>query len=193
MLKQKFLYSLFILLFVSSLQAEIEQISFTWRAAECQAGCDTLLKKELGKIYGVSEVQVDLAAGQATLKWKPNVAFSFYPINTAIRMVGPHMRNLRAKVRGKIKHDTNNVKLISEGDSTEFYLINPVIPVANQYVETHSVFNRSLTPDLKKQLIDSEAKKQIVTIEGPIFEPYRSPPLQLVVENLSFEDQTPKK
>lgn len=185
-----FMRSLLVLTLFSffSLHAEIEQITFTWTAAECQANCAALLNLELSKIYGVSEVQVDLNAGQANLKWKPRIAFSYYPLNAAVRMVGPHIRNIRMRVKGKIKHDISNVKLISEGDGTEFYLLNPITPVAGQYVPTHSVFNRELTPDLKKQLLDAESKKQMVTIDGPLFEAYRSPPLMLVVENVSVED-----
>lgn len=177
---------------LSPLQSEVQEVKIMWRAAECPPGCASMLATEFGKIYGVAEVNINQPAGEALLKWKPKVPFSFAPINTAMRMIGPRFHNLRVKVRGKIHHNMNITKIVSEGDGTEFYLLNPVIPVAGQYVETHSPFNRQLTPDTLKKLLDAENKKQITIIEGPLFEPFRSPPLQLVIENLNFEEEAKK-
>jgi hypothetical protein len=174
------------------LKAEISDITITWRAAQCIGRCQKLLSEQFGKIYGVSKVDVNLAAGQANLKWKPNVAFSFYQINTAMRLVGPAISNIRLKVKGKIQADRGQVKLISEGDGTTFYLLNPITPSGTKYVITGSIYNRQLSPDVRKQLLDAAAKKQLVIVEGPLFEPYRSPPLYLVIEHLSFEDPKQK-
>ncbi len=180
------------LLILAPLKSEIEEVKITWRAAECPPGCASLLATEFGKIYGVAEVNINQPAGEAVLKWKPKVPFSFAPINTAMRMIGPRFHNLRVKVRGKIHQNMNITKIVSEGDGTEFYLLNPVTPVAGEYVEIHSPFNRQLTPDTLKKLLNAESKKQMTVIEGPLFEPFRSPPLQLVIENLQFEEDAKK-
>lgn len=173
-------------------QAEILDVRVTWTAAECQARCNKLLLAQFGKIYGVSSVQVNQAAGQADLKWKPKVIFSFRPIDSALRMVGPFPNDVRVKVRGKIQHDPVNVKIISDGDGTSFYLLNPIIPSRNQFVIEDSAFNRSLTPDMRNKLIEAQKNNQMVTIEGPLFEPYRSPPLRIVVESLNIEEVVKK-
>lgn len=174
------------------LQAEITNVRVTWTAAECQTRCNKLLLAQFGKIYGVSSVDVNQAAGQANMQWKPNVRFSFQPIDAALRMIGPFPNDVRLKVRGRIQHDPANTKLISEGDGTVFYLLNPIIPVANQQVITESAFNRPLTPDTRSKLLDAQKNNQFVIIEGPLFEPYRSPPLRLIVENLSVEEAVKK-
>jgi len=171
------------------LEAEITDVIVTWRAASCRSGCDKLLMQQFGKVYGIYSTDINLNAGQANIKWKPNVAFSFQPLDTAMRLVGPHINNVRLKVRGNIRHDPKNVKLISEGDGTEFYLLSPVTPVANQYTPTTSIYNRELNPEVRDQLLDAEAKKLNVIIEGPLFQPYRSPPLQLVIERINLEEK----
>lgn len=173
-------------------QAEILDVRVTWTAAECQARCNQLLQAQFGRIYGVSSVQVNQQAGQADMKWKPKVIFSFQPIDAALRMVGPFPNDVRVKVRGKIQHDPANVKIISDGDGTSFYLLNPIIPVRNQFVIEDSPFNRPLTPDMRNKLLDAQKNNQMVTIEGPLFEPYRSPPLRIIVESLNIEEVVKK-
>lgn len=174
--------------FVNAAHAEVSDVIITWTKATCQPGCDKLLSQQFGKIYGIETFDINRLAGQANIKWKPNLPFAYYPINAAMRMVGPHINSIRVKVRGKIQHSQGNVKLISEGDGTQFYLISAVNPAPNQYALTRSVYNRLLSLDVRQQLLDAETKKQMVIIDGPLFEPYRSPPLFLVIEHLSLEE-----
>lgn len=176
------------LTFVNAAHAEVSDVIITWTAATCQPGCDKLLSQQFGKIYGIATFDINRAAGQANIQWKPNLPFAYYPINAAMRMIGPHINTIRLKVRGKIQHTQDNIKLISEGDGTLFYLISAVNPAPNQYAPTRSVYNRALSLDVRQQLLDAEANKQMVVIDGPLFEPYRSPPLFLVIEHLSVED-----
>jgi copper chaperone CopZ len=176
------------LCFSFAIEAEISDVTITWRAEQCKARCQKLLSEQFGKLYGVSKVDVNLAAGQANLTWKPNVPFSFYQINTAMRLVGPAISNIRMKIRGHIQAERGQIKVISEGDGTAFYLLNPITPSNTKYVITGSIYNRQLSPDTHKQLLDAAAKKQLAVVQGPLFEPYRSPPLYIVIEILSFEE-----
>lgn len=171
-----------------SLHSEIQEVTVFWTAFNCQQGCANLLIHEFSKVYGVQEVKMNGPMGQATLIWKPNIPFAFQPVDAAMRMVGPRTRAISVKVRGVIRHQMNIVKLISEGDGTEFYLLSPITPNLNQQVLNQSVFNHQLTPELLSQLLQIEQTNKTVIIEGPLFQPNRSPPNQLIVENINIEE-----
>jgi len=176
------------------LHSEIEFVTITWNPMLCKGSCPALLEKQFKKIPGIAEYNIDQAAGQATLKWKPNVPYSFGPINTAMRMVGPSIKNIRLRVHGSIQHTKDNVYLISRGDNTRLSLINPVIPDPKGQSVQYNLAGRTLTPAMRQQFLDAEAKNQIATVEGPLFmtERHYSPEV-LVVDQVSFEDNKPQK
>lgn len=181
-----FTLTLMMLVHKVDIAAEIDPILISWRVGECQPGCDVLLEKEVRKLYGVDSLEINTGAGQMSIRWKANQRFDYYAILSAIKKVGLHLANIRVKVRGMIRFEGNNTIIISNGDKTPFYLLGPVQPQNNQYTPTRSIYNRQLTLEQKAQLMEGEKSGAIAVIDGPLFEPYRSPPLFLVLENVSF-------
>jgi len=173
-------------LHTSEAKAEIDPVIISWRAGECQPGCDVLLEKEFRKLYGIDDLAINAGAGQMSIRWKANQRFDYNAILSAIKKVGLHIANIRLKVRGMIRFEGTNTVLISNGDKTPFYLLGPIQPQANQYTPTRSIYNRQLTPERKVQLMEGEKTGLVAVIDGPLFEPYRSPPLFLIMENVSF-------
>lgn len=169
------------------LTAEVQEVILIWQPGLCGPKCVEALYKQLGKIGGLDKMAIDEGQGRASLIWKTNAPFAFQPINNAVRMVGIRVNDLRLKVTGSIVQNGNQLKLISRGDNTAFNLINPLVPQQNRYSTPRSIFNRQLSPETTATLLDLMKNKQIVTIEGQFFEPYRSPPINLVVENIKVE------
>lgn len=176
---------IFFCLALSHLPAEIEHVSVKWVSAACLESCAHGLQQQFSKIPGVAEVSVDQAAGRADLRWKPNAPFAYYPIHAAMSMIGPSIKNLRVRVKGTIKHDAKTVSLVSLGDYTTFILLSPLTPSPNEYTIMYNVETHKLLPNMREQLLQAEANKQTVTIEGPLFQPERAPPLLLITETVN--------
>lgn len=182
------LSSLFFAILCQQVYGEVQQVILIWwKPGLCGAPCVKNLYKQLGRVPGVSTVNIDQAAGRAYLEWKPDRTFSFQPLNAAVRYVGIRVDDIRLKVRGHIIQEAAQIKLVSSGDNTSFTLLNPVIPQPRQYVEQWNPAARKLSPSLQAQLLEIAKKGEVVTIEGQFFEPYRSPPNHLVVEQVSTE------
>ncbi|CDZ80347.1 hypothetical protein BN1013_00857 [Candidatus Rubidus massiliensis] len=180
----------FILLFLvctSCLFAEVETVVIRWwYSSACLGSCVRDIIKYFSRVYGVAEVSVQQTEGQISIRWKPYVTFEFLPMDTTMRLIGLSIREIRVKVQGTIEHDVDNIWLVSTGDNTRFMLINPIIPVKNQYVEEHNPLNRGLNMELRNKFMDAQANGQYVTVEGRLFQPIRSPPLMLVVEKYTM-------
>ena len=177
----------------SSIYSEIEQITIRWTAQLCQEPCRNILEKEFREVPGIDETSIDIDKGQATLTWKKNVPFDFPSINTAMRMVGLAMREIRLKVRGSIKHSEDNLYLVSDGDHTPFNLVNPVVPSPSGPTSEFNRESRKLSSALRQQLLQAQTDKQIVTIEGPIFMPKRmTVPTEIVIDYLNITNLIPK-
>lgn len=164
--------------------AEVQTVTLKWTAGLCKESCVKGLTQQFQKIDGVADISIDMDQGQAELQWKPDVAFSYYPVKIAMQMIGLYINNIKVKVRGTITHDTQSVQLVSLGDNTIFQLLNPVAPQKDQYFEQYSIYSRQLSQELRDKLLDIEQNNQVVTIDGPLFEPERSPPIYLVVEHM---------
>lgn len=183
-------------LFISSaLSAEIQEVTLLWQPGLCGDKCIQELNRQLSKIPGVAAVRLDEGTGRAFLTWKPNSVFAFQPINAAVRYVGIRVNDIRLKVRGELVDDRGTIKLISSGDRTPFILINSAIPQQGAYTETHNPSVRNLSPELRNQFLEAIKQKSIVTIDGPFFEPYRSPPNLISVEHVTIDPpkDTPKR
>ncbi len=98
-------------------------------------------------------------------------------------MIGLSINELRVKVKGHISHDQQKVSLTSKPDGSIFILKSPTYNTANQYSEQFSIYAYGMTPWLRTEMLDAEQKQEEVEIDGPIFEPERSPPLILIVEH----------
>jgi len=171
---------------------EIQQIVVKWTPGLCTSSCIAGLDKQFKKIAGVASVSLDQASAQAFLQWKPNYPFSYTPIQYAMSAIGLYVTEFRMKVRGTIEHDKTNVFLVSIGDNTSFTLLSPIIPTPSQSPQLFNVESYQLTPQLKERLIATEAQHQVVSISGPIFQPWLSPPLLLIVESLNIEKPAPQ-
>lgn len=171
------------------LQAEIQNVTITYQAALCIDQCPALLEKEFLKIPGVQKVQVLGQAGQVELRWKPDSPFSLSPINTAMRMVGPRLKMVYVTVKGQIRSYGDTITLVSDGDGTTFNLVNRISPNPNQYFEQYNIDTRAIPPALRDELLTYERNRNAVVIQGPLFQPERIIPLQLVVQYLQQAQQ----
>lgn len=185
--RKKNFFTLAFLAFVScsSLSAEVQQVTLIWQPGLCNTKCVELLNKQIAKINGVASVAIDQGQGRAVIVWKNNVPFSFQPLNAAARYVGIRVNDIRLKVQGKLQPYGTQYKLISAGDNTNFILLNPLVPQPRTQVVAYNPSVRQLSPELAATLLDLSKRKQTVTIEGQFYEPYRSPPNYLVVENIT--------
>ena len=173
------------------LQAEVQSFSMIWNAPLCTPSCAAQLTQRLShNTPGVQKAEVSQAAGRADVVWDPRVPFSFQPINNSVRYVGIRPRLFRIRVRGTVQ-DVNgrNFTLISTGDNTPFVLRGPIQPSLNRYTEQYNPQSHFLNPQLIQQLSNIARARQTVVIEGPFFEPFRSPPNQLIIETLSVEEE----
>jgi len=179
--------SLFILV-TYALNAEIEMITLEWDNVLCQNSCSHLMEKELSKVKDVTNVSVSQQNGIATMQWKAEKRFSFPAIDSAIKKVGLHMKAIRVKVRGTITEQNKKFYITSIGDGTRFNLLGAATDNAtkNRYVIQQSRYNRPLTEQQKDLLMEAIEKRQIVIIEGPIYQPYQFPPLDLVVGSIKI-------
>lgn len=189
-MEMKFIYLILaiFLSFSSSISAEIDKVTVTWTSVLCRDACGQLLYKQFSKIKGVSSVEVNQQAGIAYLKWKENVKFSFAPVNLAMQMVGLGLRDIRISVTGTVRATGKYFSIISLGDNTEFYLLSPVTPQGQGYVNQFNTANRQLSPEMEQKLFNAQNERKIVTIEGPLFMPWRSPILYLVIANMSVKE-----
>jgi hypothetical protein len=174
------------------LTAEIQMVSikwiaYDWQAAGCLKDCTQIVQREFKKVKGVDAVTVNQAAGRIDIRWKPKFAFSFGPIDTAMRLSGPGLEELRVRVRGKITHDSNSVTLISEGDGSRFILLGVLFPDPTRYVIEENPASHPIPLPVREELLRAEKNKKLVTVEGMIPQPEQSPPLYLIMEKREIE------
>lgn len=185
-------YMILLCLLCTRLYAEVEQVIVTWVSMECQTTCITQLRYQFQKIPGVQDVAIN--PGRAEIKWKPNVPFSFSPINVAMELLGITINDIRVRAHGTLSHGQTNVTLTSIGDHTRFDLLNPVVPEISGQAAEYNIGARYLRPALRQKLVEAEKDGLEATIEGPLLFPERSPPLELVVDHVSFKKpEKPKK
>lgn len=179
-------FTLFLTALSLTLNAEISKVSVKWlNPSICQDGCVNDMAKQFGVMNGAAEVIINQGAGQVDIRWKPRTVFSYYQLNTAMRMVGPSINTITVSVRGTVSHSGNNFSLESLGDNTRFNLLGPVDPKMNQYTVTHNTDNRPISEDVRKKLLDAEKYFEVVEIEGPLLDPWRYQTLYLVTEKVN--------
>lgn len=179
-------YWLTLLLAFSALDAEISKVTVKWlNPTICQQGCVNDMAKQFEVMNGAAEAIINQGAGQVDIRWKPKSAFSFSPINTAMRMVGPSINTVNVVVRGTVAHSgSNTFTLESLGDNTRFFLLGPTNPNMTQYTVVHNTDNRPLSDETKAKLLKAEKDFEVVEIEGLLLDPWRYQSLFLVVEKL---------
>jgi hypothetical protein len=175
-----------LLAFFSRGQAEVELVTIVWKASTCPLNCARMLEAQLRTIPGVASVTVYPLVGRAELRWRPMMPFSFAPINTAVRSVGPSIFQMLVKARGVIRVNAGNYQLISLGDNTPFNLIGPVMARPGQYTISANIASHPISPELKANLDRAMMGGYVTLVEGPLFEFWRTPVLYLITEQIRF-------
>lgn len=136
---------------------------------------------------GLAELTITQNQGQADIRWKPYAPFSFDSINSAMRLAGPRLKDVRVKVRGAIGHSGNNFFIKSLGDNTQFTLLSPARVRIGEYL-TKSLDVHVLAPEMRQKLLQAEREFVVAVIEGPLFEPTRNRglALYLIIEQITF-------
>lgn len=183
---KKVFFWLVCLLVSSHLQGEIQDVTVMWRSALCDYRCVDALHKNFRQIRGVGSIAIDPPAGKAHLTYIPGAKFEFQPINYAMRRIGISLRDIRIRIRGTISHTGDTFFINSLGDTTRFALIGFPEASRQRYVVPFSRYNRPLEGDVKRVLAMAAAEHRLVTIEGPIFEPYGTDMI-LVVEKYDLQ------
>jgi len=186
-----FLLTFAALLVVAELKADIQKVTITWTQGLCVDNCPKNLEVQLRKVPGVSDIQINGLSARADISWKPNMYFSYKAVEAAMSMIGLSINDIRVKVRGSLTHDDVVVWLVSTGDGTRFMLLSPMQTSLTQYSEFYNVESHKLNPDMRDRLLQAELNDAVVTIEGPLFSPERSPPLTLIIEKLQVEVKNP--
>lgn len=171
------------------LNAEIQQIVMKWNAQLCLNICIPTLQQQLSNIENITDIQINPRAGTAVMRWKPYYPFSYEPFNLATRVVGIRIADFRIKVRGTVIQTEDNFYIVSVGDGTTFLLLGPIQAIPNRYIVQQNIASRPLTPEMRLKLLNAAYTKQIVEIEGPLFEPLRYW-LALIVEQLRILDES---
>ena len=109
----------------SALHGEIQNVLLQFNPVNCQRGCTDLLAKQFRRISGIQDVSISPQQGLVTLKYAPNAAFAFQPINVAVRTVGPNLEWIQLTVRGTVEVSGNRAILTSIGDNNRFQIIAP--------------------------------------------------------------------
>ncbi len=168
------------------LTAEIEYVVVKWLPVACLGSCVQTIARQFQAVPGAAEIVVNQQQGQATIRWKPRVPFSYDYINSAMRLVGPTVQDVRIKVRGTIRSSASAVVLQSLGDETQFVLLGPTSGNINQFIPQNNIDSHVLSPQTRQNFLDGERDSTVVVVEGPLFEPQRMQGLYLIVQSATF-------
>lgn len=169
------------------LHAEIQLITVKWIPTACLAPCVQSIAQQFVRMSGAAEFRLDQAQGQADIRWKPRAPFSVEYLNTAMRVAGPSIHDIRVKVRGTIVSTPNAILLQSLGDNTQFLLLSPTRGNVNEYMPTQSFDVHQLAPEVREKFMQAERTNTVAVVQGPLFEPIRTMGLYLIVEQASFD------
>lgn len=171
----KVLYPLFSIFFalLFNLHSEVDKVILTWDAALCLDQCTLPLEKNLRGIEGVKAIQINAKSGNAVIDWAPNTPFSFGPFNTATRFTGIRLSDIRVRVRGTVSQQGSDFYLTSVGDNTRFLLVGPLKYEPEHYLIKEATASHPIEGNLRTQMQTAVGNNSVVTVEGPLFEPYR--------------------
>lgn len=167
------------------LRSEIETFTIKWTSMLCLQSCIDLLGNEFSRMPSVADVAMDPRAGTAVLRWRPEAPFTYQAIGAVMSKVGLAIQDMRVRVRGTVIPGVSPI-LVSIGDQTSFVLLGPIEPSRIDYTVTQNPQAHTLSPQLRAQLLQAANEQRVVVIEGPLFEPERSPPLKLIIENIQI-------
>lgn len=174
----------FILLFNGIVYGEIQRVVLAWNPEICRNLCIGPLQRQLEGVAGISQMTLNGENGTADLLWKPNVPFSIAPLNTAARVIGLRLRDIRVRVRGTVQRSGNDYHLVSIGDNTSFLLLGHVPPATGTFFPRNFA-SHPLSAGNIAQLDEAISRDVVVTVEGPLFA-FERFTLSLMVELLQL-------
>jgi len=145
-----------------------------------------LLEKQLKAIPQILDVQLDQNTAVASIRWKPNVPFSFSQINLASRSAGANLDNVLVTVRGTVEEVGTSYQIRSLGDNTIFKLLGPYETGPGQVAARETTQGRKLTPEQKQKLQAAQAENLVITVTGSLLNPTRYLELYLDIEKISL-------
>jgi hypothetical protein len=175
---------LFSMALIYPLTAEIERISVIWNPQICLEPCVREITKQLRLVNGIAEIVINSQQGEADIRWKPKVPFSYDYIKTAFGIVGATIRDVRVQVRGTLAVSNSAIFLESLGDNTRFVLLGPAQQSFVKYVPQKNFETHPLSPEMQQQLLAAARESCVVVVKGPLLRPLMG--LYLVVEQLSI-------
>lgn len=185
-------FYVFVFLFNQSvpLNAEIERITVLWNPQICLEPCVREVTRQLQMVAGIAELVINQPQGQADIRWKPKVPFSYDYIKTAFGIVGAVIRDVRIQVRGTVTISRNAVTLDSLGDNTRFVLLGPAQQSFTKYVPQRNFDTHPLAPEMQMQLAQAAQDYCVVTVKGPLLRPLMG--LYLIVEQITIHRLAPR-
>lgn len=175
----------FLCFLVQPLHSEIQTITVRWTPGFCLEPCEETLRQKLASAPQVAESDVPPGASQATIRWKPDKKFSYQTLNFLIKGAGVKANQVLISVRGQIRHDNDDVFLVSQGDGTRFTLISPIYvsPDPSQGQVRHNLDSHKLSARTREELLNNEREDKIVTVKGLLFDPWRYVELYLIMDS----------
>lgn len=169
--------------------AEVEKATVSWNPVMCTANCAKLIESKFSQLKEVEEVTQNVSQGKTTLKWNPNAPFSYLTIKRTMQMIGAGVDFIHLRVRGKIRAEGNKVVLYSTGDNTRFELVSAQMPSLSQPTVPANPALMKLDPRLRDTILaDSDGNKTVV-IEGPLYRPWNTAAMILIVQRMQVEKQ----
>lgn len=175
---------------LSPLCAEIERITVLWNPQICLEPCVREITRQLRMVNGIAEIVISEAQGQADIRWKPKVPFSYDYIKTAFGIVGATIRDVRMQVRGTLTVSASTIILESLGDNTRFVLLGPAQQSFTKNIPQKNFDTHPLAPEMQQQLLTAAREFCVVTVKGPLLRPLMG--LYLVVEQVSVNRLAPR-
>lgn len=176
-----------LLLAASPIYGEIQSVIVKWRPGFCLKPCEDNLRKKIAAAPQVAESDVPEGASQATIRWKPNMRFSYQTLNFLIKGAGVKADQVFMTVRGNIQHDSRHVYLVSQGDGTRFTLLSPIYvsPDPSQSQTRSNVDSYNLSDKARAELLKNEQEHRLVTVKGLLLDPWRYVELYLIMDSHS--------
>jgi hypothetical protein len=180
-------FFLFPLLNFHPLNGEVESVTISWNTVMCNPKCAQLIEKRFKELKEIAEVNVNPGNGVAKLKWKPDSQFSYITVKRVMQMVGAGVNDIHVRVRGKVRAEGKKIVLYSLGDNTRFQLVSPIQPEISRPVVPPNPALMELTPTLREKILEDADQDKIMVIEGPLYRPWNTPFLVVIVERLQVE------
>jgi hypothetical protein len=182
-LSKSFIFSILsFVLWINPIYSEVKSVQVFWNHGACQDRCGKLLEEKLRENKQIDSAVVSITSNMADIQWNKNAIFSYQVIKRIFQKVGVGIDNVRIIVRGKITYTQDRLVLISDGDNTTFDIVS-------YEKERPNAKYLSIDSKLKQTYIDYSKEHKTLIIEGALYHAWRAPPLYLLLEKVTLEDE----